>query len=180
MLGGFIVVKIYVISDTHFGHENSLKWTDSEGNKLRPFNTVDDLNNTIITNWNNTVTNQDHVYHLGDVVINKKYLDLVKQLNGHKRLVRGNHDIESTSKFIEVEFKEIYGVRVFPGLKCILSHFPIHIECLREDWINVHGHLHSSNLNDLRYINVSVEQINYTPVCLEDILNKRRYENKSL
>ncbi len=170
------MVKIFVISDTHFGHENSLKWLDEQGNKLRPFNTVDELNNTIITNWNNTVKPEDHVYHLGDVVIKKHYLELVKQLNGHKRLVRGNHDIEPTNKFIEVGFKEIYGVRVFPGLKVILTHFPIHTECLKEGWINVIGHLHSYNLADKRYINVSVEQINYTPVLLEDILQQRRKE----
>ena len=172
------MVKIYVISGTHFGHENSLKWLDEKCNKLRPFNNIDELNNTIINNWNDTVNPEDHVYHLGDVVINKKYLELVKQLTGHKRLVRGNHDIESTNKLMEVGFKEIYGVRVFPSLKCILSHFPIHSECLRENWINVHGHTHSSNLSDRRYINVSVEQINYTPVLLEDILQQRRDEDK--
>lgn len=171
------MVKIYVISDTHFGHENSLKWTDSEGNKLRPFNTIEELNNTMITNWNNTVNEQDHVYHLGDVVINKKYLELVKQLKGHKRLVRGNHEIFSTQSYIDCGFKEIYGLRVFPGLKCILSHIPIHPECLKEGWINVAGHTHSNNLSDRRYINVSVEQINYTPVLLEDILQQRRNEN---
>jgi calcineurin-like phosphoesterase family protein len=170
------MVKIYVISDTHFGHENSLKWTDSEGNKLRPFNTIDELNNTMITNWNNTVNEQDHVYHLGDVVIKKEYLELVKQLKGHKRLAAGNHDCYPNKLYYEAGFKEIYGVRVFPGLKCILSHIPIHPECLKEDWINCHGHTHSNNLNDNRYINVSVEQINYTPVLLEDILQQRRNE----
>lgn len=170
------MVKIYVISDTHFGHENSLKWADNEGNKLRPFNTIDELNNTMITNWNNTVNEQDHVYHLGDVVIKKEYLELVKQLKGHKRLTAGNHDIFSTQSYIDCGFKEIYGVRVFPGLKCILSHIPIHPECLKEDWINVSGHTHSNSLNDRRYINVSVEQINYTPVLLEDILQQRRNE----
>ena len=170
------MVKIYVISDTHFGHENSLKWTDNEGNKLRPFNTVEELNNTMITNWNNIVNEQDHVYHLGDVVINKKYLELVKQLKGHKRICLGNHDCYSNKLYYEVGFKELYGVRVFPGLKCILSHIPIHPECLKEDWINVAGHTHSNNLNDRRYINVSVEQINYTPVLLEDILQQRRNE----
>jgi calcineurin-like phosphoesterase family protein len=171
------MVKIYVISDTHFGHENSIKWLDSNGNKLRPFNTIDELNNTIITNWNNTVTEQDHVYHLGDVVINKKYLELVKQLKGHKRLVSGNHEIFSTQLYINCGFKEIYGVRVFPGLKCILSHIPIHPDCIKEGWINCTGHLHSNTLADRRYINVSVEQINYTPVLLEDILQQRRNEN---
>lgn len=170
------MVKIYVISDTHFGHENSLKWTDSEGNKLRPFNTVEELNNTMITNWNNTVKPEDHVYHLGDVVIKKEYLELVKQLNGYKRLVSGNHDIFDTRLYLEAGFDKVCGARAFPGLKVILTHIPIHSECLKEGWINVSGHLHSNCLSDRRYINVSVEQINYTPVLLEDILNQRRKE----
>ena len=170
------MVKIYVISDTHFGHENSLKWTDSEGNKLRPFNTVEELNNTIITNWNNTVNEEDHVYHLGDVVINKKYLELVKQLKGHKRLAAGNHDIFDTKLYLEAGFDKVCGARVFHGLQAILTHIPIHPDSLKQDWINVHGHYHSNLIPDKRYINVSVEQINYTPVCLEDILNKRRKE----
>jgi calcineurin-like phosphoesterase family protein len=170
------MVKIYVISDTHFGHENSLKWTDSEGNKLRPFNTIEELNNTIITNWNNTVNEQDHVYHLGDVVIKKEYLKLVKQLKGHKRLCLGNHDCYPNKLYYEAGFKELYGVRVFPGLQAILTHIPIHPDCLKEGWINVIGHLHSNVEPDRRYINVSVEQINYTPVLLEDILQQRRNE----
>lgn len=67
------MVEIYVISDTHFGQESSLKWLDDEGNKVRPFDTVEEMNNTMITNWNNTVKPQDHVYHLGDVVMKKEY-----------------------------------------------------------------------------------------------------------
>lgn len=170
------MVKIYVIGDTHFGQESSLKWLDDEGNKLRPFSTIEEMNNTIITNWNNTVKPEDHVYHLGDVVMKKQYLEVVKQLNGHKRLAAGNHDIFDTNLYLEVGFDKMCGARVFPGLQVILTHIPIHPECLKEGWINVHGHTHSNNLNDNRYINVSVEQINYTPVCLEDILNKRRKE----
>jgi len=170
------MVKIYVISDTHFGHENSLKWTDDKGNKLRPFNTLEELNNTIITNWNNIINPEDHVYHLGDVVINKKYLELVKELKGHKRLIAGNHDIFDNKLYYEAGFEKITGVRVFPALKAILSHIPIHPDCLKDEWINVSGHLHSNSLSDRRYINVSVEQTNYTPVLLEEILTTRRKE----
>ncbi len=170
------MVKIYVISDTHFGHENSIKWLDSDGNKLRPFDTVEEMNNTMITNWNNTVKPEDHVYHLGDVVIKKEYLELVKQLNGHKRLVSGNHDIFDTKLYLEAGFDKVWGARAFPGLKVILTHIPIHPDCIKENWINCTGHLHSNNILDKRYINVSVEQINYTPVLLEDILQQRRNE----
>ena len=168
--------RIFVISDTHFGHENSLKWLDEWGNKLRPFNTIEELNNTIVTNWNNVVKDNDHVYHIGDVVINKKYLDVVKQLKGKKRLVLGNHDIFDNKMYYDVGFQKLFGTRVFPGLQAILTHYPIHPDCIKEGWINICGHLHSNNLLDRRYINVSVEQVNYTPVLLNEILTTRRRE----
>jgi calcineurin-like phosphoesterase family protein len=91
-------------------------------------------------------------------------------------LVSGNHDIFDTRLYLEAGFDKVCGARAFPGLKVILTHIPIHSECLKEGWINVSGHLHSNCLSDRRYINVSVEQINYTPVLLEDILNQRRKE----
>lgn len=160
----------FVISDTHFGHENSLKWLDSNGNKLRPFDSIEELNTTIINNWNNVVKEGDVVYHLGDVVIKKQYLEVIKQLNGTKRLVLGNHDIFDIKEYLNAGFKEIYGIKVYHELKLVLSHFPIHPECLKEGYINIHGHLHSNNLADKRYVNVSVEQVNYTPILLQDIL----------
>ncbi len=167
------MVKIYVISDTHFGHENSLKWLDDSGNRVRPFTNIEEMNNTIITNWNDTVKPEDHVYHLGDVVMKKQYLELVKQLNGHKP---GNHDIYDTKLYLEAGFDTVCAVRVFPGLQAILSHYLIHPQCMKEGWINVIGPLHNNPVPDNRYICVIVEQINYTPVLLEDILQQRRNE----
>jgi calcineurin-like phosphoesterase family protein len=92
------------------------------------------------------VKDQDTVYFLGDVVINKKYLELVKRMNGRKILIRGNHDIFKDEDYREVGFQQIHGVRVFVD-KFILSHIPLHPDCVSERFrVNVHGHLHANEV----------------------------------
>lgn len=182
------MADIYVISDTHFGHANIIyKFTPP-----RPFNTITEHDQALIDNWNSVVRPQDHVYHLGDVCMKKYHLGIVKKLNGHKRLVRGNHDIFRTRDYIDVGFEEIYGVRVFlPNTQqnktgLVLTHIPLHPNHIPGGFKNVHGHLHLNKVlkeievetgigmstdfvPDDTYINVSCEQINYTPVLLESL-----------
>lgn len=174
--------KIFFIGDTHFGHANILTFTRSDGTPLREFAHVDEMDEHIITQWNSVVRPVDKVYHLGDVAINQKYLHLCGRLNGHKRLVRGNHDIYNTKKYVEY-FEEIIGVRVFHDLPCgvvAASHIPIHPDSLNRWTANIHGHLHSNTLPDPRYINLSCEQINYTPVDMDWVIaevERRGLEN---
>lgn len=80
-------MKTYVISDTHFGHANIIKLAD------RPFKNVDEMNKTIINNWNSIVNDEDIVYILGDFSFKGKSADYyAKQLKGRKILIKGNHD----------------------------------------------------------------------------------------
>lgn len=165
------MATIFVISDTHFGHKNILTFTRQDGSPVRPFASVEEMNETMIQRWNEVVRPQDHVYHLGDVVMHKRDLPIVGRLNGHKRLLGGNHDIHKTKEYYQY-FEEIKGVRVFEKLDLILSHFPLHPESLRGNWVNVHGHTHN-NVPALhfgpRYLNVSVEMIDYRPITLEEV-----------
>lgn len=160
---------IWFISDTHFGHEKILTFKNNDGSPLRSFKDIDEMNETIANNWNKLVKPQDKIYHLGDICINKKHLPILKRLNGHKRLVRGNHDIEDTVLYMEY-FEDIYGVRVFSKEGFICSHIPIHPESLSRWKLNVHGHLHGNTLPDKRYLSMCVEKINYTPVHIDEIL----------
>jgi len=59
---------IWVISDTHFDHANILNFTDKVGKPTRNFADVDEMNETMIANWNSVVKPGDKVYHLGDVL----------------------------------------------------------------------------------------------------------------
>jgi calcineurin-like phosphoesterase family protein len=145
----------------------------------------------IIERWNATVKPEDSVYHLGDYVINRRFMHIAHRLNGRKRLVRGNHDLFKTQEYLDCGFEEIYGVWVDPGAKIIASHIPIHPESIKPGWLNVHGHLHSGHVTewkvdpfdkyyegrtrrDPRYFCVSVENIDYTPVTLEQIRERSR------
>jgi calcineurin-like phosphoesterase family protein len=180
----------FVISDTHFGHTNSWeKFKLPNGDPLRPFTSTEEMDETMVERWNAVVRPQDTVYHLGDVVINKKSLHHVKRLNGKKRLVRGNHDIFKDAEYREVGFESLYGVRVFVD-KFILSHIPLHPDSVTERFrVNVHGHLHANEVMidetlissshtqsgsylqpDPRYLCVCVEQINFTPVSFDDVM----------
>lgn len=80
--------EVFFTSDLHFGHHNILKYS------YRPFEDVDEMNEAIITNWNNTVGHDDIVVVLGDVFMGKRAetMPLGARLNGRKFLVPGNHD----------------------------------------------------------------------------------------
>jgi calcineurin-like phosphoesterase family protein len=179
----------FVISDTHFGHTNSWeKFKLPNGDPLRPFTSTEEMDETMVERWNAVVRPQDTVYHLGDVVINRKSLHHVKRLNGKKRLVRGNHDIFKDSDYREVGFETLYGVRVFVD-KFILSHIPLHPDCVTERFrVNVHGHLHANEVMELtlqvtgddiypyeeeridpRYLCVSVEHTDYRPLSFDEV-----------
>lgn len=162
------MANIFVVSDTHFGHANILTFKNSDGSPVRSFSSVQEMDEYMIDKWNSVVRPQDHVYHLGDVAIKRPDIATVGQCNGHKRLVRGNHDIYRTKEYLPY-FDEIYGIRVLDGM--IFTHIPIHPESLSRFKANIHGHVHSlpQGRYGPRYYNVSVEVIDYTPVSLEDL-----------
>jgi calcineurin-like phosphoesterase family protein len=124
----------------------------------------------LVERWNSVVKPQDKVYHLGDVAMRRKNIITISLCNGHKRLVRGNHDIFPTKDYLKY-FEEIYAFRKIENL--VFTHIPIHPESLRHDWVNVHGHVHN-NVERLhfgpRYLNVSTEVTNYTPLHIDEVV----------
>lgn len=166
----------FVISDTHFGHTNSwAKFKQADGEPLRPFTSTEEMDEAMVDRWNAKVHPKDTVYHLGDVVINRKSLHHVSRLNGKLRLIRGNHDIFKDQDYRDVGFDKIYGVRVFVD-KWIFSHIPLHPDCVSSRFrVNVHGHLHANRITtsdgqlDPLYHSVCVEQTNYEPVSFDEL-----------
>ncbi len=189
----------FVISDTHFGHTNSWeKFKLPNGDPLRPFTSTEEMDETMVERWNAKVGPHDTVYHLGDVVINRKSLHHVNRLNGKKRLVRGNHDIFKDQDYRDVGFESLYGVRVFVD-KFILSHIPLHPDSITDRFrACIHGHLHANRVMkqvidqdnpvgtkydgstiystkeeiDPRYYCVSVEHTDYAPLSFEEVEQK--------
>jgi calcineurin-like phosphoesterase family protein len=176
------VANIFIISDPHFGHANILKFLKDDGTVCRDFASIEEMDETIVERHNAIVKPQDKVYILGDIAMKRKFIATAGRLNGHKRLVRGNHDIFKTKDYLPF-FEEIYAYRKIENL--FFSHIPIHPDSLRYDWFNVHGHVHN-NVPELhfgpRYINVSAEVVNYTPLAIEEVrqITRSRFTEEQL
>lgn len=142
--------NIYFTSDTHFNHANIMEYCpDSRGH----FSSVEDMNESIIEYWNLAIPPNATVYHLGDLCMGKTedIEKILKRLNGHIILIRGNHDHSKRRKEYAkcgVEIKDIDYIS-YKGKYFILSHFAIgNPECMAhligensEVW-NLHGHTH--------------------------------------
>ena len=180
--------SVFLVSDTHFGHAGVCKFTRDDGEKLRPWTDPDEMDEEMVKRWNETVKPTDKVYHLGDVVINRKALKIMHRLNGDKVLIRGNHDIFKDDDYRE-HFRELRAYHVMNGM--ILSHIPLHPESLGRFGVNIHGHTHSNRVMtwhptkqhpvvDPRYHCVCVEQTDFRPILFEDVIQKIKDEGGSV
>ena len=172
----------YYISDTHFGHENIIKHDANNG--CKQFSSIEEHDNLIIENWNRVVTSQDNIYILGDFswYNGGKNKEIAKKLNGHKHLIRGNHDgningcFETVSRYEELKIND---------RKVILSHYPmLFYNGQYRDAIMLYGHVHNNkdeefvrkfmkelNDNDIpcKMFNVGAMMTNFEPVTLEEL-----------
>jgi calcineurin-like phosphoesterase family protein len=174
------MADIWVISDTHFNHANILKFERGDGTKVRNFDSVDHMNQTMIDNWNSVVKPGDKVYHLGDVFFGNKddFKKLWPKLNGSKRLIFGNHD-DATWLSSGGFFQKTAMWRVFGDWGLLFTHVPVHPSTLTESrfdgkpMLNVHGHIHANPSPQGPYKCVCVEQTNFTLVHIEELIQCR-------
>ena len=161
--------EIFVIGDTHFGHENILKFKSGDA-YLRNFSSIKEHDECICDNWLSVVRDNDIVYVLGDVYF--KDPSALSRLNGRKRLILGNHDNPRDQNLRC--FQKIQMWRMFPEYECVLTHVPIYIDHKARYSYNIHGHIHDKTLLSYDHFCVSCEQINYTPVKIQDVLNVKK------
>ena len=180
---------VFLVSDTHFGHAGVCRFMRNDGvTKLRPWDNPEDMDEAMVKAWNETVRPNDKVYHLGDVVINRKAMSIMSRLNGDKVLIRGNHDIFRDDEY-RLYFRELRAYHVMNGM--ILSHIPIHEESLVRFGVNIHGHTHANRVMfrkrwgnsghydeviDPRYHCVCVEQTDFRPILFEDVMKRIKKE----
>jgi len=179
---------VFLVSDTHFGHAGVCRFMRNDGvTKLRPWDNPEEMDEFMVKAWNERVRPNDKVYHLGDVVINRRALSTLSRLNGDKVLIRGNHDIFRDDEYRQY-FRELRAYHVMNGM--ILSHIPVHEDSLGRFGVNIHGHLHANRVKkargvdaktgttlysdeiDPRYHCVCVEQTDYTPILFEDVIKR--------
>lgn len=169
--------SVFLVSDTHFGHAGVCRFLRDDGTKLRPWDSPEEMDEEMVNRWNETVRPNDKVYHLGDVVINRKALSIMHRLNGDKVLIKGNHDIFKLKDYTPY-FRDIRGSHVMNGI--LLTHIPVHPQQLHRFGCNIHGHLHSNRVmttdqhgvtkTDPRYFSVCVEHTDFKPILFEKVL----------
>lgn len=164
--------KIWFTADTHFSSERTLELSK------RPFKTIEEMDNTIINNWNSIVDKNDTVYHLGDVGNFEK----VKLLNGNITLICGNYDREYydqnfiLSKGIyEVINDDVHSVWVKDNIGndiCInMAHEPSKVNRARGlNEINLFGHIHKLQMVKKFGLNVGTDCHNFLPIDLDTVL----------
>ena len=174
--------NIFLVSDTHFGHAGVCRFLREDGvTKLRPWDNAQEMDEAMVKLWNETVRPNDKVYHLGDVVINRKALQIMHRLNGDKVLIKGNHDIFRLEEYTPF-FRDIRGSHVMNGM--ILTHIPVHESNLYRFGTNIHGHTHTNRVMkpmlhnpgleviDPRYHCVCVEQTDFKPIAFEEVMKR--------
>lgn len=171
--------KTFLTSDPHFNHKNILAYEPES----RPFKTIDEMNEAIISNWNSVVSKDDDVWVLGDFFMGQ-LMDIgyiLSRLNGHIHLVRGNHDQKNRLHVYEDEFGiDVHDIAylTYKGRFFILCHFPLQseefIKMVRQDNSEViicYGHIHHNAPTG--YVDgtfhVGMDTNNLTPVDIEDI-----------
>lgn len=175
--------RTWVYSDPHAYHNNICKFTREDGSKLRPWDDANEMTEDMIRWYNELVDDGDRVYILGDVAFKSSDMRrFVSRLKGRKCLVPGNHEPTGMRNYFDL-FDDVRGYVVKKGF--IMSHIPIHPVSLSRWQLNIHGHTHDNQVTlgsdydegalepDHRYFCACVEQTDFRPILLDDILKSR-------
>lgn len=173
---------IYFTSDTHFYHKNIIEFCH------RPVSSVEEMNDLMIKKWNERITPDDIIYHLGDFFWcnGNKAAEIIAQLNGKIRWVRGNHDssdhIKKCGGFVEwvkdyheeifdLPYVDEDGNEKISKQLIVMCHYPIYSwnRMVHGSWM-VHGHCHGSLGTELcaRY-DAGVDYNNMAPISLNEL-----------
>lgn len=183
--------KIFYTSDLHIGHANVIRFDN------RPFKSVEEMDATLIKNWNETVSAEDTVYILGDFcwLTDTEWANILSKLNGSKVLIRGNHDIKNMSTNVKKHFQDVKDYKEISdnGRRVIMCHYPIPF--YKKDYdantYMLYGHLHvtieedfmqefkriikekdtrGNSMNKCNFYNCWCGFYDYKPVTLDEII----------
>jgi calcineurin-like phosphoesterase family protein len=184
-------MKYFVTSDLHFSHANIIKYCK------RPFQNINEMNFTMIKNWNEVVSYNDTIFVLGDFMFSRNLIDIenvVSQLNGNKILIMGNHDTFSIDDYKNIGFNEVYEhmleIRIHNSL-WIMNHYQMALwNKSHKGSFHLFGHEHWNGQYELKHslytqlffserkYNVCADANNFKPIDLFYI--KKKLENKSI
>lgn len=168
-----MTTNTWVISDTHFWHDNIIKYCD------RPYANSEEMNEDLIAKWNASVKQDDIVWHLGDFCFGSKdkIKGIVPRLNGRINLVLGNHDHHKIGFYYECGFNRVYDHPVVISNFFILSHEPMQWVKDGDVYANIFGHVHDQKMYKDFTSNsfcACVERIGYAPIRWTDMVEKMK------
>jgi calcineurin-like phosphoesterase family protein len=174
---------IFFTSDTHYWHKNIIQFS------RRPFGSLEQMHAAFIRNWNEVVTHEDTVYHLGDVSFAGRghTLMILSQLKGRIVFLPGNHD-NARKMALRPGLDTVSADRIldvtYRNQKLVLSHYPLMTweKAHHGAWM-LHGHCHGSlderNATTTR-LDVGVDGVaSYYPLSFDNVcavMHDRRYE----
>jgi len=163
----------YLVSDLHLDHGNIIEYCD------RPFDSVEEMNETLVERWNATVDPGDEVLYGGDLTIRSSaaaLLDWLEALNGELVFLLGNHDGTVLEGLDGVRFVEEYRFE-HRGVPFHAVHDPADGPSNQAGWL-LHGHHHNNWPDefpfvdhDARRVNLSVELLDYRPLATDRLVD---------
>lgn len=176
-----LMVKTFLVSDTHFSHRNIIKYCN------RPFANADEMNEELISRWNAVVGHDDHVYHLGDVTFEKdrdKAVWMLSRLKGKKHIVWGNHDRGFKDTIVAAGFTDcgpMHYINVPTGGNnnhqgIVLCHFAMRVwDRSHHGVIQCYGHSHGSLPPMFNQLDVGVDNAvkllgEYRPFSVAEVI----------
>lgn len=182
-------MKNFVTSDWHHGHKN-ISGENGFVSTRKHFKNVEEMNETIIKNFNSVVSKEDHTYHLGDISLNlkpKEVHEILCKMNGSMELYKGNHDTTKLFKYLKANnfrlpngrmkydgFHEVGTIIKYEKKVFYITHFPMTLGETRPIYRNICGHIHDEEAYHANILNVGIDSPEIpklpfgTPILLED------------
>ena len=183
----------FFTADLHFGHSEIIEFCN------RQFENTEEMKHALIRNWNSRVSNDDHVYIVGDLFYGGRggaglddALATVKQLNGILHLVTGNHDLPYLKNMdYHYLFADTDQIRYLKheGDHIFLCHYPMAewSGYYRGSW-HIYGHIHNDKKSAAfqylktqeKALNAGVDICNFAPVTFKELIecNKVFYSGR--
>lgn len=162
---------IYFTSDTHFGHENIIRYCN------RPFSSIDEHDEVLVDNWCSRVNKGDTVYHLGDFGYTKdsnRLRKICNKLTGNIVLIQGNHDTNLDAikfRFRSIKDTHLISTKVLDTkVRVFLSHYPHRTWIHRpRDCYHLFGHAHGNMASYGLSFDVGVDCWSYRPISIVEV-----------
>jgi calcineurin-like phosphoesterase family protein len=161
-------MNIWFIADTHFGHYNIIEYCK------RPFVSVNEMDEAMITNWNSVVKSGDKIYHLGDFAYGnqQKVKNYRNQLRGKIHLILGNHDYGNRIHNISNNFTEISDIKTIKinHQKIVLCHYAMRVwDASHYNSWQLYGHSHGYLQGVGKQLDVCVDSWKFTPLHIDEV-----------